>query len=120
MASWTWEENVGRYRNLTTGRFVSEKQVLSWVSESARSSSIVTDGLSRYLAADQLNVPGWETLMRQEIKDEYVRQYLLGRGGLSQMTQADWGSVGGMIADQYRYLDGFAREVAGGQLSEVT
>jgi len=57
--------------------------------------------------------------MREAIKDEYTQQYLLGRGGLSQMTQADWGSIGGMVADQYRYLGGFAREVAVGNLSEA-
>lgn len=35
------------------------------------------------------------------------------------MTPADWGSTGGIIADQYRYLGGFAREVAAGTLTEA-
>jgi hypothetical protein len=30
----------------------------------------------------------------------------------------DWGSIGGMVADQYRYLDKFAQQIADGKLSE--
>jgi len=57
--------------------------------------------------------------MREEIKAEYIRQYMLGRGGRAQMTSQDWGSIGGMIADQYRYLKDFAKLVAEGKLSEA-
>lgn len=59
----------------------------------------------------------FETMMRERIKRAYIEQYLVGRGGRAKMTQVDWGSIGGMLAEQYRYLDGFAAEVAAGVLS---
>lgn len=78
-----------------------------------------TDGLASMLTGDQLNVRDWETLMRQSIKDQYIQEYLLGRGGLSQMTQEDWGSIGGMLAEQYRFLDPFAQQIADENLTEA-
>ena len=72
------------------------------------------------LADDLVDVRLWQTSMRSEIKQAYIDQYLAGKGGIERMTQADWGSIGGMTAEQYRHLDKFADEVAGGKLSEHT
>ena len=58
--------------------------------------------------------------MRDTIKGEYVRQYLLGRGGRDQMTAAEYGRIGGLLAHQYsEYLDEFARKIEAGELSEA-
>jgi len=70
------------------------------------------------LTEHDITLGQWERNMREQIKEEYIRQYLLGRGGRDLMTPVDWGSIGGMCADQYRYLDGFAAEIATGELSE--
>ena len=35
------------------------------------------------------------------------------------MTQSDWGRVGGLLSNQYRYLDNFAQEIANGTLTEA-
>jgi hypothetical protein len=70
-----------------------------------------------YMVSDGTLSPiDWHQAMRQEIKREYIRQYLLGIGGLDQMTYADWGSIGGMLKEQYGWLNGFAEVV--GDLSE--
>jgi hypothetical protein len=71
------------------------------------------------MVADQAISPGdWQSALRQEIKDNYLTQYFVGRGGREQMTPQDWGSVGGMIGEQYGYLEDFAAEVAAGDLSQ--
>lgn len=46
----------------------------------------------------------WNVAMRQELKAEYLRQQMLGRGGRDQMAAEDWGSVGGQLVNQYRLL----------------
>jgi len=76
-------------------------------------------GLAGALYAKDVTLGQWQGDMRAQIKGEYVRQYLLGRGGRDQMTQADWGSIGGMLARQYRFLDRCATDVATGELSEA-
>lgn len=116
---WEWQEGTQRYRDTGTGRFVAAAEIRDITSESIRIAGGGTDNLARMLADDQINGRDWETLMRQSIKREYIKQYLEGRGGLSQMTPQDWGSIGGMLADQYRFLGPFAREIEAGQLSEA-
>ena len=119
MATYGWSESAKRYRDLETGRFVPRETVLSYVEASIEATSSATASLAEYVAGDVLSPGDWRLLMRREIKDEYVRQYVLGKGGVAQMTQADWGSIGGMLKEQYGYLDDFARQVAQGTLSEA-
>jgi hypothetical protein len=125
-----WDESIARYRDAETGRLVARSTIQNYVSESIAtatsapsvvSGGIISAGTDIYanLAASGLVTPEqFVDLMRGEIKREYIRQYLLGIGGRDQMTQADWGSIGGMLKEQYGYLNGFADALATGQLTE--
>ena len=112
---WGWDGR--RYRNLETGRYVSAAQVREWSSLAIGTSSDAMGDLSGLLNEGQLNTHDWTLLMRDEVKDAYIQEYVLGRGGLDQMTQADWGSIGGALREQYRYLDNFARQIADGSVT---
>lgn len=109
--SWKWNEAAGRYQDIKTGQFMARSKILGFVSSSIDASSIAVDQLSELFSNGQLSSTDWRSLMRQEIKEEYIRQYLMGKGGASQMTQADWGSIGGRLANQYRYLENFYNEL---------
>jgi len=119
MASWAGDTTAQRYRDQETGRFLSWSTVRGYVDDSLAASGNAMDTLGAFVSAGQLAPADWNTLVREELKQEYVRQYLLGIGGREQMTAANWGSIGGMLADQYRYLDGFAAEIAAGDLSQA-
>lgn len=118
--AWAWNKAASRYQNVETGQFMARKEVLGYVEKSITASGQATDILASYVA-DGLLAPGdFYSLMAREIKGEYVRQYLLGRGGRAQMTQADWGSIGGMLKEQYNpHLKNFAEQIAQGKLSEA-
>ena len=118
MPDWTYSPEYKRYRDAATGRWAARDQVQGWVTESISLADNRTRALSSMLADDLVDVRMWQTSMRSEIKQAYIDQYLAGKGGIGRMAQADWGSIGGMTAEQYRYLDKFADEVAGGKLSE--
>jgi len=81
-------------------------------------SSNYTDDITRRLANGDLTRSQFSELLRAELKGEYIRQYMLGRGGYEQMTFKDWGSIGGSLAEQYRFIDGFIDTVLEGELSE--
>lgn len=98
---YVWDPNRAQYRD-AKGKFVSTKQVQSL----AQASLEETGKLVQRLGPKETR-----TVLREEIKREYIRQYLLGRGGENQMSQKDWGSVGGSIAEQYKYLDGFINDL---------
>lgn len=116
---WIWLPELKRYRDLPTGQFASADQVQAWVLDSMKASSVATDALSSMVSNRQVNLQGWTRAMREETKGETIRQYILGRGGLEQMTQVDYGSIGGMLARDYRFLDSFANDIAAGNLSEM-
>lgn len=118
--AWTWDLNAKRYRDSETGQFLSRERALEFVQASLDASGSATDTLASLAGAEtpMIAPADWRNAMRQEIKDEYIRQYLLGRGGRDQMTATDWGSVGGMLKEQYGHLDAFAAQVDAGALSE--
>lgn len=119
MPDWRWDGAINRYRDLDSGRFLSREKALTWVDASIRASDGFGDTMAGLVSNGRIAPFDWLAGFRQELKEEHIRQYLLGRGGLEQMTQADWGSVGGMLREQYRYLDGFYREILDGNLSEA-
>jgi len=103
---------------MDNGQWASRKQIEGWVSDAVAMADSGTDELARMIGDVQIDSRSWETSMRQQILEAYKQQYMLGKGGIEQMTAQDWGSIGGMVADQYRYLDRFAQQIADGLLSE--
>jgi hypothetical protein len=113
-----WDALVGRYRD-EKGRFVARDTVYSYVNQSLTISTNVTESLGGYVYNGTISVNDWMLAMQQEIKDEYIRQYMSFAGGRYAMTPADWGSIGGMVGEQYKYLKGFAQDIATGNLTEA-
>jgi len=116
-----WAYNAERhyYRDLRTGRFVAREQVRAWVGESIKASDTATDVLGRLVSNKSMRLDDWVLGMRAEIKREYTRQYLLGKGGMSQLTLSDRHSLGGLLRKQYAHLQNFAADIKAGKLSEV-
>lgn len=99
---YVWDKVKARYKDTKTGRFISGKQV----SELARASIQETGKIVSRLGPKEMR-----TVLREEVKRETIRQYLLGRGGEAVMSPHDWGTVGSIIKDQYSYLDDFAQGI---------
>ena len=114
---WQWDTGAQRYRDSDTGRFMPGERVREFVQQSITGTDNAVGGLIDLLADGKLAPKDFGDVFKREIKDEYIRQYVLGRGGLEQMTQADWGSIGGMLKEQYGYLPGFIDDIAEGKLT---
>ena len=106
----TWEPTTARYRG-EDGRFVSRDTVLDFVRQSIETSGNVTKTLAERVSSGQLSSREFLTVFKQEIKDEYIRQYVAGRGGVGSMAQKDWGKLGSMLKTQYAYADGFSEDL---------
>lgn len=119
MARWGWLQNLRQFFSTVTRRIASFFQVRGWSQTSIDKSSARTAELAAMLADGRIDLPSWQTQMREQIKREYIEQYLAGRGGIDQMQAKDWGSIGGSLREQYHKLDDFAREIASGKLSEA-
>lgn len=113
-----WLPDLQRYRDTATGRFASSSEVRGWGQTSMNDSADHARAMAGALAERDISLGQWERNMREQIKEEYIRQYLLGRGGRDLMTAQDWGSVGGSLKEQFTWLSQFSAEIATGELSE--
>lgn len=107
-----------RFRDTDTGRYVKTKTVLSYTRSSAQAAGDYVAEHAQAAHAGDMTRADFRDLMRQEIKDEAIRQYVTGRGGLEQMTQRDWGTIGAHTKAQYKYLEGFIDALKADELSE--
>jgi len=116
---WQWDDRAKRYRNTESGRFITQRAAIKLRDAYTAGKVADADRVSRQFLNRKINLQEWTLEMRRQIKDAYVNQYMLARGGRHNMTQADWGRVGGMIRGQYRYLNDFARDIDAQKLSEA-
>ncbi len=114
--AWQWDD--ARKVHVEDGRLLAREQLLSYSQQSLDMSTVSTDVLAAQISSGILTPDKWHDFMREELKHEYIRQYLLGRGGRPQMTAVDWGSIGGSLAEQYRWLRGFKDDIENKDLTE--
>jgi hypothetical protein len=115
---WVWDDRSKRYRNTESGRFITQRTAVKLRDGYTAGKVADADRLSRQFLNKRINLQEWELGLRREIKDAYINQYMLARGGRNNMTQADWGRVGGLIHGQYRYVHDFGTAIESGKLSE--
>ena len=113
-----WLPDLQRYRDTATGRWASSAEVRGWGQTRMDDAADHARGMAGALAERDITLGQWERNMREQIKEQYVQQYLLGRGGRDLMTAEDWGSIGGSLAEQYSWLNKFSAQIATGELSE--
>jgi hypothetical protein len=119
MADYRWDPETGEYYDVETGKIVAVAVVLAWARESIESTLLAFDKLAEFVINNIISPQLWEQLMREEIKREYIRQYLAGIGGIGQMGPDDWARIGEMLADQYAYLPTFRQQIEAGKLTEA-
>lgn len=81
--------------------------------------ALLVAGLAEDLATGSITLDEWESAMRDQIKDALGMAYVFGRGGLDQMTDADWHALSGLVVAAYMYLDQFATDIEQSLLSEA-
>lgn len=116
--SFTFDPSSARYRNATTGRFVSNAQITGLRDAFADRVMGRTDGIVGRLVKGDSTISDFEFAMRQHIRDVHLAEYALGRGGRAAMTQADYGRTGYYLREQYGYLRAFRDQIAAGTLTD--
>jgi hypothetical protein len=114
---WTWDD-IGKFFKNLAGTIFGHSDLTDLRNEFADQAMGESDKLIERLMRDgDLTIQEWQSEMRTLLKDTYRAMYELAVGGRENMTQADYGRLGGILAEQYRYLDRFAADLAEGKLS---
>ena len=107
-----------RWQSASDGRkFIGPAKLAELRDKFVEGNQARTAALVQRLAVGDLDRVGFEREMRAHIKSVFAAEYMLARGGRHMMTQSDWGSVGGTVRVQFRYLSDFCAELAEGKLS---
>lgn len=117
MAKWAWDNVHKLWRDPITNGVLPLGQIQEWVNKGIVASTGVMDAHLTTFANGDISATAWKNLMREQIKQNYIAAYMPGVGGYENMTQADWGRIGAMVKEQYKYLDGFYEEVKSGKLT---
>lgn len=110
-----WSNESQRFRDLRTGRYISERAVRDFVDNIADLASQQLGTLSSQYRAGQITLTVWQAESRAIIKASQIASALAAYGGRGQMTPARWGVVGQQIRTQYAYLTRFADDVLSGR-----
>lgn len=118
MAEWRWDERTHRY-HAPSGRFLSpttdadlREQVISAYRQQMAD-------LGQRFGSGDLSVTGFRAGMRELIEKTNGLEYMFGRGGRNAMTVNDRTALRQIVADEWRYLDQFARQASFGGLSQA-
>ena len=119
---WVWEDDLKRYRETKTGRFIGIQKMQDLRVEFMETQkSIITNLITQYHDKD-INIFQFEQGVKDVLKKTYIDMYSMGAGGRNNITQSDWGKIGAMLKEQYGkdgYLKGLLGQVANGEISHA-
>lgn len=119
MPDYNYSNLTNRWRDATTGQFVSETVVINEMRLHQQATYSTLENLTNSLYSGQISVSQWQIGIASELKDAHLAQSIFAVGGKANMTAANYGRVGGVLADEYRYLTRFAQQIANGQISQA-
>lgn len=110
---YSWSRDARRFRG-PDGRFVSQTTIKATKNhivnvERGKASALANNLINGSNSADQ-----FVRLMRALVKRTSTMEYMLGRGGQNIMTQADYGRLGSMLKQEYKYINKLAQDIENG------
>lgn len=116
----TWQKSTGRYRSKTTGKFVAEATVQKTIDQYHEQRTVpYMAQVTQSFIDGKLSLGQWQIKMALEMKESYRYNLLAARGGKNNVTWSDWGRMGARLAQDYKALINFAKQIKGGMLSEA-
>jgi len=113
-----WNHDIGGYTWNSNGRPVADSRLQSKLDDIVGDYHSNVERLAGRLENGNINIARWQELMRKEILDAHRTQYIIGRGGVNNMTPRDWGRLGSDLRwMHYQRLDQFAVDIADGKLT---
>ena len=136
-SAWTFYPDALEYRHNDTGEVVDQEMMKELRDQFSLVASLEVvrsfrfrqtpktetrtsvETLAEQLLDEEISIQDWVLEMRQIIKETYISQYVMAKGGRHNMTASDWGRIGNMMAPrgQYMYLNRFAQDIIDKDLS---
>jgi hypothetical protein len=118
LPGYMWDDRMagGRYRD-ASGRLVSAETIRALLVDIHDASASRFAALARDAVEGHIGAAHFQRAMMVELRHLYNATSALAVGGYSRMTFAEYGRNGQILRQEYRYLAGFAQDIADGKLS---
>lgn len=119
---WQFDETVARYRYPEArpgrlGRLVPPERTVRLFEKGLAERTGQIEAATDRLLAGKMTPREWQLVMRDVMKDAHLEARMLGVGGKANMGAADYGAVGGRLAEQYQALGTLSQDLVSGRLS---
>ena len=111
LPGYTYDRTSSRYRSARTGQFVSRSRITSLLETQVNSAEQRLGDLTVALYEGRVAPSVWVEQMRTELNRLHLQNSALGAGGWDNLTQADYGRIGGRIRNDYRRVEQLARDI---------
>lgn len=115
----SYDRKSGRYRDDATGKYVGRDRILRLVDEEANRLGVRMKAHARLMTQGKIDLPEFQRRAADDLKLSHLRSTILGSGGRSQTTSAQFGAAGRELRRQYKFLNGFAQDLAAGKLTRA-
>ena len=114
---WEYDPESKRFKNLETGRFVGNNRIDGLADRYDDTWEGDVEVLTEKLVDNGQELNDWLSDFLGLVAGSILAYYVLGVGGLSNMTPERWTEVNDLVNDQINYMNGFASDIAAGSLS---
>ncbi len=114
---WVYRNAKYKFYDTTKKRYLSDRDVRRLLNQYLDAQKAAVDNLSAQVESGDLDLYDWVQKMRLELRQTYWTAYVLGKGGMGQMYEADTLVLSTLLREQYRYLNDFASSFGEGDLS---
>lgn len=117
LTGYTWDRGNSRYRDQSTGRYVSRDNIVKLLDDSVKSAEQRMNALGQAYQDGKIAPATYTVAMRDEVRRQHLQQAALARGGFDKLTQADYGRAGQALRQLYPKIAGTSADVAAGEVS---
>lgn len=115
LSQYQYDPRSRRYRNRTTGRYLSASDVRSAVDTIIDSQALKMRDLASRLVNGELALSDWQMQSAALLKALHVALGLAANGGLANTSASDLGYLASQIKEQYKYLNKMALQIRKGE-----
>jgi len=114
LSQYQYDPRSRRYRNRTTGRYLSASDVRGAVDTIIDAETRKMRALAQSLVNGEIALSDWQMQSAALLKSLHVALGLAANGGLENTSASDLGYLANKIKEQYKYLNRFAQEIRSG------
>jgi hypothetical protein len=115
LPGYTYNRQTSRYRDQSSGRFVSRRDVLDLLDRQITGAERRLSDLTTAMHEGRIAPGVWAEQMRTEVRRLHSQNAAVGMGGWDRMDARAWGRIGGNLRSDYQRIVQLAHDIVDGK-----